>query len=457
MKRFILFLVSIFLVSFPRVVHASESVVAIGDQFYASLGEAVQQVKSGETIQLLEDLDLRNQSSTVYTFPDNVTLDLSNHKIITKNMGAIYTGIRLTIQNGSFETDGSYALFIGDYVDTDQVLVKNVTTVGGINIFNATNVVLEDVSSVGHTYYSVWADEHAQISILSGTYQTEGNYVIGISSEESSYIYIEGGNFITTNDNLVLKGDSQDPLISGGVFDTDPTEYLWNNARIIKEASGKYYVGYETTVQLPEVNNDTKVEVVDLEYATKVLKDYSEKLNIKNKNLVLQVSMEELELTASLEQEIQQAISDPFDRVQILDLFDISIQIQDEDTHDVVAHLSELDHPMKFQIPIPEISLSDDLKQTYYILRKHENKITILETTLSDDGKFLMFESDQFSPYALVSVEQKLEEEKKDEEDMKEDILDIENPKTNDSLSHSIFLFGISFSILSFTLLKKYM
>lgn len=246
-----------------------------------------------------------------------------------------------------------------------------------------------------------------------------------------------------------MKGNYQDPLISGGIFDTDPTEYLWNNARIIKETAGKYYVGYETTVQLPEANNDTKVEVVDLEHATKVLKDYSEKLNIKNKNLVLQVSIEELELTDSLEQELQQTVSDPFDRFQILDLFDISIQIHDEDTHDVVAHLSKLDYAMKFQIPVPETSLSEDFKQTYYVLRKHENKITILDTMLSDDGKFLTFESDQFSTYALVSVEQKLEEDKK------EDILDIENPKTNDSIFHSIFLLGMSFSVFIITLFKK--
>lgn len=139
MKKSVNYLFFLFLFAFiiPKVVFALDGKVKIENSFYSSIEEAIANSKEGDTITLVDDLDLTDKRSEVYKFLENTTLDLNGHTISVRNMSVIYTGIGLTICNGTFSTtkNNSYALFIGDMVDTDQVLVENITTEGGINIF----------------------------------------------------------------------------------------------------------------------------------------------------------------------------------------------------------------------------------------------------------------------------------------------------------------------------------
>lgn len=451
MKRYFFFILSILFFCFPKLVFASDGVVQINETVYEIFDEAVEASKSFDTITLLADLDLRNQSFVVYNFPDHVTLDLAGHKIITKNMGAIYTGIYLTIRNGIFETDGSYALFIGDNEDTDQVLLENVKSIGGINVFNATNVTLKDVSAVGHNYYAVWADEHAQIKIVSGDYSTRGNYVLGISTEESSYIHIEGGNFKTTNGNLVLGGDYQKPVITGGSFDTNPSEYIGANARVKQDEDGNYLVGYETSVKYPALENNMTFGIPEADETTNILMNSLKHLNLQNKNLSLQFLVKDTETTKELEKKMEQAIDANYENLKILSLLDVSAQVLDDDTKSVITTLTQLDNKIKFQMFIPEQD-KEEGNLTYFVLKRQGDQIIVLDSILSPDAKSLTFESDQFATYALVSASLRKEELKPSENESQEEDLEVENPKTVDSISNILRTLGISLSLFCLSL-----
>lgn len=256
----IMFMLFILLIG-NNVKAESENVISIGDNQYPDIQTAVASAQAGDTITLLKDIDF-TQYSYVANLPDNVTLDMNGHKIIIGYMGLIFTGNGLTIKNGTFESSTSYSLWIGDNADTDNVIVENVSTVGGINIFNATNVVLRNVNAVGNDYYAVWGDEHTEITIESGNYSTHGIYgLLGKFNNIEPVFVIKGGTF-TTNDGKLLCGGSYEPIIYGGTFNCDVTEYKAEGVSIAQNTDGNYIVGYKITVS----DYDTKkgnVEVLD--------------------------------------------------------------------------------------------------------------------------------------------------------------------------------------------------
>lgn len=425
----------------PINVKAASEVAIINDIKYISLEEAVIASKDGDTIKLLQDIDTTSTSTsqTVLNFANNVTLDLNNHTIKTKNMDYIYRGFNLTIQNGNFATDGSYALFIGDIEDTDNVLLKNLKTEGGINIFNSTNVIIDNVSSTAHNYYSVWADEHAQITIKSGEFtSTESTTaLIGISLAES-FINIEGGNFIAKNVPLVLQGNYYNPTIYGGTFDTDPSSYIASNAKITTN-NNQYIVGYSNNiVDIPLVDDnksDIKINLKDVDSAKEILEDALKKANINHRNTKIEIIKKLIEKDPEQENELLDKINNK--NYTIANLFDITLRIIDSDTNELITNIKDTNKELEFQIDIPDAIKNQDenIIRTYYIIRKHDDKVEVLDTKLIDSNK-LSFKSDSFSIYALAYLDTKKEEP-------------IDNPATYDNIGIYLSLGAISiFSLL---------
>ena len=72
------------------------------------------------------------------------------------------------------------------------------------------------------------------------------------------------------------------------------------------------------------------------------------------------------------------------------------------------------------------------------MLREHDGKIEVLDTTVASDGKSLTFETDKFSNYALVYSDVLIDDD--------EPVIDepVENPSTNDSVGVFMALGAIS-------------
>lgn len=199
------------------------------------------------TIHLNADMDLTGKG--VLNIGGR-TLDLGGHTISANNFSLIFEGSDMTIKNGAFDSNGgAYGLFIGDMGDSDHVVVEDVTMRGGINVFNATNVVLKNVSISGMDYYAVWCDENAHVTIESGNYTSLGVAVIGMSLTETD-LFIEGGTFEGKGKPLVLAQNDADgnprwgsPIISGGTYDTSvDTKYLAEGFEPITDENGNVIV-----------------------------------------------------------------------------------------------------------------------------------------------------------------------------------------------------------------------
>lgn len=200
------------------------------------------------------------------------TIDLGGNTILAKNFTLIFQGSDFTIRNGKFDSKrGSYAMFIGDD-PTENVLIENVETKGGINVYNSTNVVLKDVDVTcpeieKFNFYAVWCDQGGKVVIEGGTFKTTDKSVavIGMAKEGTS-LDINGGTFIANGKPLVLEGkdeQNQDaynkPVIHGGSYDCSAKEYLDESLKYEVSTAGEYR--YFKTIE-EAVENSTSDSVI---------------------------------------------------------------------------------------------------------------------------------------------------------------------------------------------------
>ncbi len=181
-------------------------VAAIGNNHYDTLLEAVEAARENDTITLLRDYTVTTSSETSYWIADNCVFDLGGHTLTVPFMAAIFEGNHITIQNGRFESDANYAVWIGNGDLYTTATLKDISSNGGVNVFVA-SAVLENCNIDASTknYYAIWGDEgNVEITIKSGAYlggfvggtqQVVVNACAGSAGSDPAKIYIEDGNF----------------------------------------------------------------------------------------------------------------------------------------------------------------------------------------------------------------------------------------------------------------------
>lgn len=252
------------------------SVVKIGEVRYFSLESAVSAAKAGDTIELIKNVDLTNYDAGAAHIINltGKTLDLCGFTITTNNFGAVFDGSDFTIQNGRWvcANGGAYALFIGQN-ENKNVVLNNLTCVGGINVFNTRNVVIKETKCTGATgtsYYAIWGDANSEIIVQGGTYSTagtKGKYIINNSGKEkNALIVIEGGTYIA-NGEIRLFGTNANIQVKGGNFNSDPSDFLATGC-ITEQIGNTWYVrmddvNYKTLTFADGSKNNVKISDLD--------------------------------------------------------------------------------------------------------------------------------------------------------------------------------------------------
>ena len=245
---------------------AKEIVVAkIGENTYASLAEAVQAAKSGEVITLCCDYyDYSKVSAGIVYNIAGVTLNLNGYTYISENFGHVFEGSDGVITNGKMVCNkgSSYALFVGDEGETTAFTVKDVEFEGGINVYNASGVVLENCTVQGTNYYAVWLDEGAFVTIKSGEYKAGTTTTVGVCNGSS--LKIEGGTFDIKSEFRLEKDKYKgEILVSGGTFvGNEPNLTKDNFAKgftLVKNNDGTYGVIECSTLKEYLVNLGTSI------------------------------------------------------------------------------------------------------------------------------------------------------------------------------------------------------
>ena len=244
MKRFagIIFATVLILTLIPATTWAEstdESPVAkVGETTYNTLIDAINaayELGEGQTITLLRNYEVETSENTTYLLPDNSTLDLDGKTLTVPYLAAVFEGKNITIQNGRFESEENYAIWIGNGENETSATLKNITSNAGVNVFVA-DAVLEDCSidAGDKTYYAVWADEASTVTVNSGSYYSGENGVVGTSSNGTGKIEIYGGNF--SFERFVPSEENDNVVIHSGTFSGEiDSKYIDAESNLVKD------------------------------------------------------------------------------------------------------------------------------------------------------------------------------------------------------------------------------
>lgn len=187
----------------------------------------------------------------------------------------------------------------------------------------------------------------------------------------------------------------------------------------------------EQKVNTPSINKEAGVSVDNSNDVQNILLESLNKNGkYDNESISLQIVVEDIKATDETNKEFNEALqNENINNGKIVSYFDISIAIKNTITNEQVGNLTELTKKIKFSVALPEglESVKDGYTRRFYIIKKHGDKTTVLNGTLSEDGKSIIFETDEFSTYALAY------------EDV--EVSNVENPQTFDSVK-SILLFS---------------
>lgn len=372
--------------------------------------------------------------------PGPVSLKMTNGTLnggISLRMGKVnISGGIINAATADFDSFGDYyksvnawledALYVwgGTYTSKDEgttnILDLNIT--GGT--FNVSNKLGSAVAiyDIGKVSQEIKVNISGNAKLLTNSLNRNAYDVLTLS--DAGVTNIKAGY---NNPEFVGKIKT---AITGGTFSTSVLPYL-TNEYVETEINNQF------VVEKQKVNVDAPVvDGINVKEVTMGVKKTSELEEVLKSSLtksqidfegfnptvkIIIVKQDKEQVQAETLKNIKKFIEEKNNNIKTSDYFDITLNVLEPRTQEIMGILNELTGKVQFEIAIP-----DDLKQvskeysrTFYIIREHEGEVEILPTTLKD-GK-LLFETDKFSTYVLAYE-------------------DIKNPETFDSTTSYITL-----------------
>ena len=138
-------------------------------------------------------------------------------------------------------------------------------------------------------------------------------------------------------------------------------------------------------------------------------------------SVIISLDIKPIDLTETEVQKITEALeNNKIKGAKLSDFFDITINVKNANTGAIIGTLPELKSEIELVVALPEdlLSVEKGYTRTYYIVRKHNGSLDIIDPVLSKDNKSLTFLSDKYSTYAIAYVDTPIPE----------------NPKTGDNI-----------------------
>lgn len=366
--------------------------------------------------------------------PGPVSLKMTNGTLnggISLRMGKVnISGGIINAATADFDSFGDYyyksvnawledALYVwgGTYTSKDEgttnILDLNIT--GGT--FNASNKLGSAVAiyDIGKVSQEIKVNISGNAKLLTNSLNRNAYDVLTLS--DAGVTNIKAGY---NNPEFVGKIKTS---ITGGTFSTSVLPYLTNEYVETKISNQFVVEKQKVNVDAPVVDGTNVKEVtmgvkktLELE---EVLKSSLTKSQIDFEGFnptvnIIIVKQDEEQVQEQTLKNIKKFIEEKNNNIKTSDYFDITLNVLEPRTQEIMGILNELTGKVQFEIAIPDSlkQISKEYSRTFYIIREHEGEVEILPTTLKD-GK-LLFETDKFSTYVLAYE-------------------DIKNPKTFDS------------------------
>ena len=177
----------------------------------------------------------------------------------------------------------------------------------------------------------------------------------------------------------------------------------------IKVADGVnvYSLADDVVVDTNEATDEEK-HVQDVLKQALANSDLAEKTKFINAKVEVEMSK-----TATNEQEVNEIKTKAdslLKNIKVSNYFDIAIAVRNKANNNLIGNLAELSEPIELKVDIPEQveAVKEGYTRKYYIIRNHNGEVKLLDTKVSEDGKSLTFETDQFSTYAIGYTDNKV-------------------------------------------------
>ncbi len=188
----------------PENGESTEPVAKISNNPFTSLKAAVTAAQVGDTITLIEDIEIAEE--TVFDMKSGVTLDLNGKTFKGDDGKAVFVGTNFTIKNGTvtgFNGTDYYAITIDSQSTkalrtASNIVIEDLTVTNtGIKIKNGATVTLKDnniKANQSKFKYAVWAFAKSNVTIESGTY-FGGKNGYDVFTEGNANFIANGGTY----------------------------------------------------------------------------------------------------------------------------------------------------------------------------------------------------------------------------------------------------------------------
>lgn len=207
------------------------------------------------------------------------------------------------------------------------------------------------------------------------------------------------------------------------------------------------------TTEAPVVDENNIIGVNDTDKTKDVLLDTIAKDDkYKDMSVSVEIVVEDIEATDTVEKEFNKALEENKNEdAKIVSYFDITIAVKNNVTDKLEGTLSELTEEIEFKVELPILdAVKEGFVRNYYVIKKHDDKVEIIDAKVSKDGKYITFATDEFSTYALAyeDVKEEVKEDIKDTNTVTPEVPKTENnekvPQTFDGITTTLILGTLS-------------
>lgn len=357
-------------------------------------------------------------------------------------------------------------------IDTTGTIKGNIEVSGdktpSKSTLNIKNVNLEGIIDVAEGYES-------NIKISGGTFKTDVKSFVeqGYKSSLSNGKYTIAEIFEVLNhagENGVLTFDKEE-AVKGEVvtmtitpnegYEIESLRIIDKDNNVIEAKDNKFTMPASDvwvsvkfspiqTTEAPVVDKDNTIGVSDASKTEDVLLDtIAESDKYKDLSVTVEVVVEDIKASKEVEKEFNKALEeDKVENGKIVSYFDISVEVKNTVTDKVEGYLTKLTDEIEFTVALPKLDeVKDGYVRNYYVIKKHGDKVEILEAKVSKDGKYITFATDEFSTYALAYEDVK-EEVKEETNTVTPEVPKTENnekvPQTFDGIGMTLMLATLS-------------
>ena len=253
------------------------------------------------------------------------------------------------------------------------------------------------------TVHAGWAPEFEVVLDKTGIYTYQWNMFVGEDTPYVNFTILSGDTVLGTTGNVdmdTIQGpDDKTPILEQ---EDVSVKYLWFCSLNVAEGINVY-------ATLP----GTTIDVIQDEEALVVAENPEEALtsSLENNGIVLnpadkvEITVKVAELAEEENSEMVAAVNEKVEGASLAGLYDITIPVTING--EAAGELSELAKPITLKLAIPEglPEVAEGLERVYYVVRKHNGEVEVLNTTVNEDNT-ISFETDAFSTYALAYVDQ---------------------------------------------------